>query len=169
MRLVAVAVRILLLGTAVLVMGCSDTEEQPGASRPGAAPPYSARPPVQAQPPRLPARPGLATTVDPADVPEGKLVEPESGLLDLRRIPWQRIEARPGRDSVVVHYSGGIEACYGLARVDVGTRGSRPVITVYEGLRPEARGRLCAEIAVFKRVVVPTSEPIDPDRVLGGA
>jgi hypothetical protein len=93
-------------------------------------------------------------------------VEPRTGLVDVRPQPWDKARVLDSR-TVEVRFYGGVEECYGVARVDVDYRKRSVVITLYSGRVPAAE--VCIEIAVLKAVRVDLDEPLAGRRVVDGA
>lgn len=96
----------------------------------------------------------------PDPVPGPDLVEPDPAIRDATPHAIERFVVGPDGRTVVVYWYGGVDDCFGLQRVDVDASGATPVITVYEGGRPEAEGEACIMIAVLKATVVTLDEPI---------
>jgi hypothetical protein len=63
-------------------------------------------------------------------------VQPEPGIVDARPHAWDHIDVAADGRTITIYYWGGVETCYGLARVDasVGVDGLLHV-TVFEGQR----------------------------------
>lgn len=96
----------------------------------------------------------------PAD-PSPTLVEPEDGLVDLRPVTWERVEVAADGVTLTVHWAGGVEACYGLAAVEVERREDGSLaIGLWEGTRPEAVGQACIELAAYKATTIRLEEPL---------
>ena len=111
----------------------------------------------------------ISSTPDPGDVPTKSTptqVKPRAGLVDVRPQPWD--EARVvDRRTVEVRFYGGVEECYGLARVDVDYRKRSVVITLHTGRVSTAE--VCIEIAVLKAVRVKLAEPLRGRPLVDGA
>jgi hypothetical protein len=98
--------------------------------------------------------------------PTPLLVRPRPGLVQARPRPWDRVEVT-GPRTLLVHFTGGVEACYGLARVDVRYGADAVTVTLFEGRVP---GDLyCIEVAVAKAVRVELDEPLGDREVVDGA
>jgi hypothetical protein len=111
----------------------------------------------------------ISSTPDPGDVPTKPtpiLVEPRPGLVDVRPQPWDKARVI-GPRTIEVRFYGGVEACYGLSRVDVDERERSVVITLHTGRVPTAE--VCIEIAVLNAVRVKLSEPLGGRRLVDGA
>jgi hypothetical protein len=111
----------------------------------------------------------VSSTPDPSAVPTKPtpiLVQPRPGLVDVRPQPWDRAKVL-GPRTVEVRFYGGVEACYGLARVDIDERRRSVVITLYSGRVPTAA--VCIEIAVLTAVRVKLTEPLGDRRLVDGA
>ena len=138
-----------LLAASVLMTSCAGIRDR-GAAAPGPDSPTSSTP-------------------DPGDVPtkpKPTLVEPRPGLVDVRPQPWDRAKVLAPR-TVEVRFYGGVEACYGLSRVDVDERRRSVVITLHTGRVPTAE--VCIEIAVLNAVRVKLTEPLGDRRLIDGA
>lgn len=94
------------------------------------------------------------------------LVQPRDGLVDIQPQPWHRAKVIDDR-TIEVRFWGGVEECYGLARVDVEYRTRSVVITLYGGR--VATAEVCIELAMLKAVHVDLSEPLAGRRVVDGA
>lgn len=80
--------------------------------------------------------------------------------------PWEKAKDLGGR-TVEVRFWNGVEACYGLSRVDVDYRRKAVVITLHTGRVPTAEA--CIEIAVLKVVRLELAEPLAGRRLVDGA
>jgi hypothetical protein len=111
----------------------------------------------------------ISSTPDPGDVPtkpKPTLIRPRPGLVDVRPQPWDRAKVL-GPRTVEVRFFGGVEACYGLSRVDVDERKRSVVITLHSGRVPTAE--VCIEIAVLNAVRVKLIQPLGDRRLIDGA
>jgi hypothetical protein len=111
----------------------------------------------------------VSSTPDPGATPRKptpQLIEPRTGLVDIRPQPWDKARVLDQR-TVEVRFYGGVEECYGLARVDVDSRKRSVVITLHAGRVPTAE--VCIEIAVLKAVRVNLTEPLAGRRLVDGA
>ncbi|HEV8683484.1 MAG TPA: hypothetical protein VGS09_12050 [Actinomycetota bacterium] len=111
----------------------------------------------------------ISSTPDPGTIPSKPrplLVEPRPDLVDVHTQPWDKARVLDSR-TVEVRFYGGVEECYGVARVDVEYRKRSVVITVYSGRVPTAE--VCIEIAVLKSVRLDLAEPLAGRRVVDGA
>jgi hypothetical protein len=138
-----------LLAGSILLTSCAGLRDD-GAAAPGPDTPISSTPDPSAPPGK----------------PTPLLVEPRPDLVDIRPQPWDKARVIDPR-TVEVRFYGGIEECYGVARVDVDYRKRSVVITVYGGRVPTAE--VCIEIAVLKAVRVDLTEPLAGRRVVDGA
>lgn len=149
-RLVAVG----LAGAALLAScgGLAGRAEPGGGPEPGDA----LESPVSGAPTEEP------TVVEPTPL----LVEPRPGLVQVRARPWDRVEVVDPR-TLLVHFTSGVEACYGLARVDVRYGSEAVTVTLFEGRVPG--DRVCIQLAVQKVVRVELEEPLGDREVVDGA
>jgi hypothetical protein len=111
----------------------------------------------------------VSSTPDPGNTPTKptpQLVEPRSGMVDIRPQSWDEARVLDQR-TVEVRFYGGVEECYGLARVDVDYRERSVVITLHTGRVSTAE--VCIELAVLKAVRVNLTEPLAGRRVVDGA
>jgi hypothetical protein len=138
-----------LLAASALLTACAGLREG-GAAGPGPDTPISSTPDPGITPPK----------------PGPLLVEPRDGLVDVHPQPWDKARILDPR-TVEVRFYGGIEECYGVARVDVDYRKESVVITVFGGRVPTAE--VCIEIAVLKAVRVDLTEPLAGRRLVDGA
>lgn len=129
-----------------------------GRAEPGSGP----------EPGDAPGSPVSGTPTDELTVvePTPLLVEPRPGLVQVRARPWDRVEVVDPR-TLLVQYTGGVEACYGLARVDVRYGPEAVTVTLFEGR--VAGDRVCIELAVEKAVRVELAEPLGHREVVDGA
>ncbi|HXF56429.1 MAG TPA: hypothetical protein VNO34_02410 [Actinomycetota bacterium] len=102
------------------------------------------------------------TVVEPTPL----LVEPRPGLVQVRARPWDRVEVVDPR-ALLVYFTSGVEACYGVARVDVRYGPEAVTVTLFEGRAPG--DRVCIELAVEKVVRVGLEEPLGDREVVDGA
>lgn len=105
-----------------------------------------------AQPPEVPARPGVVFVDDPA-------------ILDSHPMPVESWSRAGAGDVLALHFTTGTPQCYGVTAV---THETPDTVTVElrGGIRPGAVGRACIEIAVFGTLEVPLQNPIGDRRVL---
>ena len=82
-------------------------------------------------------------------------------------MPFERVRLDDGGRAFTVFYYGGVEACYGLDRVDVAFAPRRVTVTVYEGRVPGAQ--VCAEVLQSKATTVRLREPVGGRRIVDGA
>lgn len=108
------------------------------------------------------AEPGL-----PDREPSPQVVEPRSGMSNVRPVSWSDYEVLDER-SVRVFFTSGVEPCYVLDRVDVQYSPERITVSLFVGSDPEAGNVACIEIAVFKAVDVRLDEPLGARPVVDG-
>jgi hypothetical protein len=151
MRTIPARVRtvVSLLSASALLTACAGLRDG-GAAAPGPDTPVSSTP-----------DPGI---ISPKPTP--LLVEPRDGLVDVNPTPWDKARVLDPR-TVEVRFYGGVEECYGVARVDVDYRKESVVITLFGGRVPTAE--ICIEIAVLKAVRVDLTEPLAGRRLVDGA
>ncbi len=92
---------------------------------------------------------------------------PRRGLVDVRPLPFERVRVRDDQRALTVFYWGGLEACYGLDRVDVRFARRTVTVTVYEGRVPTAD--VCAEVLQHKATKVRLEERVAGRRIVDGA
>lgn len=102
----------------------------------------------------------------PGPTPSPDILEPRTGLVDIRPHPWHRAVSLGPRRLLVTFY-GGVEDCYGLDRVEVREEPDAVTITVHTGRLPEAE--VCIEIAVFQGVEVKLDRPLGDRALRDGA
>jgi hypothetical protein len=114
-----------------------------------------------------PNSPVTSSPVSPGPVPSPtpRVLEPEPGLVDVRAQPWDSSEVLAPR-SVQVMFYGGVEACYGLDRVEVRERPDRVAITVFVGRKPQAE--VCIDLAELQAVRVTLDEPVEDREIVDG-
>lgn len=98
--------------------------------------------------------------------PTPLLVEPRDDLVDPRPVGIESTEPMDDR-TLRVRFYGGVEDCYGLARVDVEETADAVIVTLWEGRVPGAE--ICIEIAVWKAVDVTLESPLGGREVRDGA
>jgi hypothetical protein len=92
---------------------------------------------------------------------DGSLREtPDPSIVDALPTAVDHYVIGPDGRTVVVHYWGGNQNCFGLHSVAVELRDGVPVITVSEGTRPAAVGTACTMEALLKSAVVTLDAPI---------
>ncbi len=82
-------------------------------------------------------------------------------------MPLERVRLNDGGRALTVFYYGGVEACYGLDRVDVVFAPRTVTVTVYEGRVPGAQ--VCAEVLQRKATGVRLRERVAGRRIVDGA
>ena len=138
---------------ALLLAACAGQgqDRRPPSSQPDAESPVAGTVPSMAPP-------------GPEQTP--LLVSPRPGLVDMRPIPWEKVEVVDER-TIEVRFWGGVEECYGVDRVDVDYRANEVAVTVYQGRVPTAD--VCIEIAVLTAVRVRLDEPLAGRPIVEGA
>jgi hypothetical protein len=139
--------RTFALATVILLASACGERARPGASGPDQ--------PVTSSP----------TAPGPVPSPSPRLLEPESGLVEVRPHPWDTAEVL-GPRTVQVSFYGGVEECYGLDRVEVRERPTRVVISVFTGRKPGAG--VCIEIAELQAVRVTLDRPVGDRKIVDG-
>lgn len=150
----------LALLAAVMIAGCS-AAAAPSAAPPSTAPASVAPSQAPSDDPNASVGSGVPVGGDPTVVdPDGRLVTPKPGQLDVHPIPAERLTAAiDGRKvTVTVAYTSGVEPCYVLDSivVAVGADAQSFAITLREGHGPGDVA--CIEIAETKRTVVDLGE-----------
>lgn len=138
-----------IAAAALLLVGCA------GRGGPGAQPG-----------PGEPTSTVLPSPTGPIPEPSPSIVRPREGLVDPRPVALEGIEPLEP-DRLLATFYGGVEECYGVARVDVEETSDTVTITVYEGHVPEAE--VCIDIALLKGVVVTLEAPLGDREVVDGA
>lgn len=64
---------------------------------------------------------------------KARATTPKDDLVAVRPTPWERIERRDGGRTLRVFYTGGLDGCGQLARVDTEPTGSQLTVTVFTG------------------------------------
>lgn len=138
---------------ALLLAACAGRSEErrPAAGQPDPESPVTGTVPSMATP-------------GPEQTP--LLVTPRPGLVDVRPIPWDKVEILDER-TIEVRFWGGVEECYGVDRVDVEYGANEVAVTVYQGRVPTAE--VCIEIAVLTAVRVNLDEPLAGRQIVEGA
>lgn len=111
----------------------------------------------------------VTSTPNPGDTPtkpKPQFVQPRDGLVDVIPQQWDKAKIRDER-TIDIWFYGGVEECYGLARVDVKYRTRSVVITLYGGRVSTAE--VCIELAMLKAVHVDLSEPLAGRQIVDGA
>lgn len=114
-----------------------------------------------------PESPVTSTPVSPgpADPPEPRLVEPSQGLVEPHPAALEGHEVLDERTLLLRFYSG-VEACYGLVRVDVTYGEGAVTVLVFVGRVPSAD--LCIELAELVSTRVTLEEPLGGRKVVDG-
>ena len=99
------------------------------------------------------------------DIGRPSEVAARAGMADVRAIPWQSAEPVGDGSRVRLTWSGGVEPCYVLDRVEVVETTEEVTITLFEGSDPAQPDAVCIEIALTKATEVTLSAPLG-DRVL---
>jgi hypothetical protein len=153
---------------AVLLAGCGgagsvddgDVAGAPGTETGGGSAPSTGDPDAPVT--------GTPTTDDPMDDAEPELVEPRSGMEDVRPRPFDEAEAIDD-STVEVRFWSGVEPCYVLDSVEVEETDETVTITLFEGSEPTDEDVACIEIAVWKATHVELSEPLGDRDIVDGA
>jgi len=87
-------------------------------------------------------------------------VHPNSHIVDLNRTPWDHVKVSPDGKRVTVYFWTGVQACYGLGRVDVTRHDGQLTIRLWTGIRPRAIGMVCPELAQLYKTVIYLHRPI---------
>jgi len=98
--------------------------------------------------------------------PTAKRVRPRADLVDVRPVPWEKVDVLD-QSTLDVQFYNGVEECYGLDRVEVEYSEDAVTVTVYVGRVPGAR--VCIEIAELKVTKVNLDEPLNGRKILDGA
>lgn len=99
---------------------------------------------------------------NPAPFGDGAVrVSPNPRVVDLHRQAWDHITVSPNGKKLTVYFWNGVQACYGLGRVDV-TQSSNGQLSVqlWTGIRPHAIGMLCVDLAQLYKTVIHLDRPI---------
>lgn len=99
---------------------------------------------------------------NPAPFGDGAIrVGPNPRVVDLHRQAWDHITVSPNGKKLTVYFWNGVQACYGLGRVDV-THSSNGQLNVqlWTGIKPHAIGMLCIELAQLYKTVIHLDNPI---------
>ncbi len=109
------------------------------------------------------------TIVDPSEPipsPSPRIVPPREGLVNLHPQPWD--DAKPLDDrTLLVTFYGGVEACYGVDRVEVEESDDAVTITLFTGTVPG--DQVCIELAEFQGVEVTLDEALGDREIVDGA
>jgi hypothetical protein len=136
---------LLVLLALTLAAGCADEDDDPVVAGPGDASDDGGGDPA-------PPGPGGSTEITP---------EPGVGV-DVHERPFDEAEVLADEGAVRIFYTGGVQDCYVLDRVEVdATDPSSLAVTVFEGSRPGADA--CIEIAVFYSTTVEVDGAIGAD------
>jgi len=84
-------------------------------------------------------------------------------IVDPQPTGWDHVTIWPDGRTVTVFFWNGVEACYGLDRIEVADVDGTPRITLFTGFRKDAAAIRCVEMAQLYSTVV-----ILPSPVLGG-
>jgi hypothetical protein len=120
-----------------------------------------------AQPP--PDSPVTSSPVDPNSPipsPTPRIVEPQTGLTDVRPQPWDSVERLDPRTLQVAFYSG-VHECYGVDRVEVKYGSNAVTVSLFIGRVPG--NQVCVEIAEYQAIAVELDEPLGGRDIIDGA
>jgi hypothetical protein len=101
--------------------------------------------------------------------PRPQIVEPRSGMADVRRISFDTATVRADGRTVDVRFWSGIEPCSVLDRVDVAYRTDTVTTTLFEGSDPSAGTVACSDIAVLDQVTVSLDQDLAGRAIVDGA
>ncbi|MGZ8726512.1 MAG: hypothetical protein ACXWW1_08620 [Aeromicrobium sp.] len=154
----------LLMAAAVTVVGCTSASatEQRGDADTGGGQPRDSQPPFDGGDDPITGPPIDEPPLDPTFPGGATPVEPQPGIVDSLPHAWDRIDVASDGRTITVYYWGGVEACYGLDRVDVSRDDDGLLqVTVFEGRRGDLPpDTACIEIAVLKSVTITLDQPI---------
>ena len=114
----------------------------------------------------------------PGPIPSGgdgsQREESDPTVFDAHDVAVDRFTIGADGRTVVVYWWGGNAACFGLKEVRLDIQHGTPVLTVLEGTREAARGRMCTMEAVLKSTLLMLDAPIvvdmaNPDPAVGEA
>jgi hypothetical protein len=98
--------------------------------------------------------------------PTPKRASPRPGLVDVRPVPWEKVDIID-QSTLDVQFYIGVEECYGVDRVEVTYSEDAVTVTIYQGRVPGAG--VCIEIAELKVIRVTLDEPLNGRKILDGA
>jgi hypothetical protein len=86
--------------------------------------------------------------------------EPDPAMVDPVERAWEHVVVGPDGRTLRVYFVNGVDACYGLARVEVTQDDGAVDIRLWTGTRPEAVDMMCIEIAQTYWTEVILDEPV---------
>jgi hypothetical protein len=86
--------------------------------------------------------------------------EPDGSVFDAHGVAVDHFTIGADGRTVVVYWWGGNTTCFGLKAVQVDVQHGTPIISVLEGTRESARGRMCTMEAALKSAAVTLDRPI---------
>ena len=101
--------------------------------------------------------PGTTAPFDPAT--GARPAEPRGGLDDPRPTTIEGLTVVDDQ-TLQVRFYNGVDACYGVDRVEVAETPDSVGVAVFTGGLPEARGMVCIEIAELRSVTVTLEAPL---------
>lgn len=84
-------------------------------------------------------------------------------IVDPQPIGWDHVTIWPDGRTLTVYFWNGVEACYGLERIELADVGGTIAITLFTGFREDAANIRCVEMAQLYSTIVTLESP-----VLGG-
>ena len=100
--------------------------------------------------------------------PQPLIVEPRSGMANVRPISFTSATVEPDDRTVDVQFWSGVEPCSVLDHVDVAYGTDGVTITLFDGSDPNAGMVACPDIAVLKQVTVPLDQAATGRRIVDG-
>jgi hypothetical protein len=98
--------------------------------------------------------------VPPSAGPSPAHEEPDATVFDAHPAAIDHFTIGADGRTVVVYWWGGNPTCFGLQSLEVDRQAGVPVVTVMEGTRESARGRMCTMEARLKSAVVVLDDPL---------
>jgi hypothetical protein len=86
--------------------------------------------------------------------------------VDVHPQPWDEVKPLDDRTLLVTYY-GGVQACYGVDRVEVEEAHDAVTITLYTGSVPG--DQVCIELAEYQGVEVTLDRPLGDREIIDGA
>jgi hypothetical protein len=103
---------------------------------------------------------------DPVEPGGPAIVAPEPGLLNPNPSAIDSVVAVEGEgDKLEVRFYNGIQACYGLDRVEVDETDERVTIGIFTGVRPPG-DQVCIDIAELQATIVTLDAPLGDREVV---
>ena len=105
---------------------------------------------------------GTADVVGPGDKCRDEPIPisavPRDDLVDVREVPWYRIEVHPDGRTFEVYHVNGVEDCFGLDQVEVAATDSGLDVRVFTGDIPEVE--FCNLPNVLYAITLELDEPM---------